>query len=104
MNIQKLILLGRATKDAEAVQEKFIAFSVAVNRYVGKPKTKDREQEVTFYECLSFGKEVSKRAALIKKGDLIVVEGRPEVEAYLSKEGEAKATLKVLVDDWQVLK
>ncbi len=105
MNMQKLLLLGRATKDAEIITSNagkdFGVFSVAVNRYLGKEKG----NEPTFYECVMFNaSRTEKLVEQVKKGDLIIVEGRPEADAYLSKEGEAKSKLKVIVDDWQVLK
>ena len=105
MNMQKLLLLGRATKDAELIEAKsgkpFVAFSLAVNRYLGK----ERGEETQFYDCVIFTKsDVEKAATTIKKGDLIALDGRPEAEAYLTKEGEPKATLRVVTDDWQVIK
>ena len=105
MNMQKLILLGRATKDAELVDAKsgkqFVAFSLAVNRYLGK----ERGEETHFYDCVIFPKkDAAEKAEKIKKGDLVAAEGRPEAEAYLSKEGEPRARLKVIVDDWQAIK
>lgn len=105
MNMQKLILLGHATRDAENKEAKsgkdYATFGMAVNRYLGKEKGAD----TTFYECIVFGKkQVEKVAEKIKSGDLVLVTGRPEAEAYLSKEGEAKSKLTVFVDDWQALK
>lgn len=100
MNIQKLILVGRAVNDAKVVNEKLGTFSVAVNRFVAK-----EQHEVTFYECLTFGEVNIKRLENLKKGDIVVVEGRPEAEAYLSKDKkEAKAQLKVICDNWQIAK
>jgi single-strand DNA-binding protein len=106
MNMQKLLLLGRATGDAELVDAKngkpFITFSLAVNRYLGKEKG----EEAQFYDCMIFGKKESmkKGVAQIKKGAMLLLDGRPEAEAYLSKGGEAKAQIKVMVNEWQLLK
>lgn len=105
MNMQKLYLIGRATKDAEIVETKnnksFVKFSLAVNRYIKGAK----DSEVSFFDCLYFMEShVDKIGERVKKGDLIFAEGRPEVEAYLSKSGEAKATLKVILNDLQVIK
>lgn len=103
MYMQQLILLGRATKDAEVLEskegKKYAKFSLAVNEYMGKGK----EDRTTFYNTLVFNKSYDKTES-IKKGDLVLVEGRPEVDAYLSKEGEAKASLVVFADKWKALK
>ncbi len=104
MNIQQLMLLGRATKDGEVLASKegktFGKFSIAVNRYRGK----ELEEEATFYEVVNFGKNAEQIADKVKKGDLVSVIGRPKAEGYLSKEGEPKAQLKVVAEKWQVLK
>lgn len=105
MNMQKLIIFGRATKDAVLVKAKsgndFASFSIAVNRYRGK----DAESETTYYDCILFGEgRIQPATDKIQKGDLVVIEGRPQAEGYLDKEGSAKANLKVIVEEWQVLK
>lgn len=105
MNYQNITLLGRATKDSALVSSKdgkqFSAFSVAVNRYMGK----DQDSQAQYYDCLVFGeKQASNAYNKIKKGDIVTLWGRPETEAYINKEGEPKANIKVIVDDWQVLK
>ncbi len=107
MDMQKLLLVGRVTRDAEVISAKsgkdFVSFGLAVNRYI----TKDKEvsQETTFYEVLSFGENKVKAAEeKVKKGDLVFLEGRPEADAYLGKDGTAKASLKVFADNWQVIK
>ncbi|MFQ5492685.1 MAG: single-stranded DNA-binding protein [Candidatus Dojkabacteria bacterium] len=103
MNLQQVFLLGRATKDAEVLESKegknYAKFSLAVNQYMGK----ERDERTTFYNVLVFNKSHSK-ADKIKKGDLLLVDGRPDVDAYLSNEGEAKASLVVYADRWRLMK
>ena len=103
MYLQQLLLLGRATKDAEIMEskegKKYARFSVAVNEYMGKQK----EEKTQFYNVLIFNKTLEK-ADIVKKGDLVMIEGRPDVDAYLSNEGEAKANLIVYTDKWKVIK
>ena len=103
MYLQQLLLLGRATKDAEIMEskegKKYARFSVAVNEYMGKNK----EEKTQFYNILIFNK-THEKAEVVKKGDLVMIEGRPEVDAYLSNEGEAKANLIVFTEKWKVIK
>lgn len=105
MDMQKLILVGRATKDAETISSKagrdFTVFSIAVNRHL-----KGKDAETTFYDVVAFGTEdrVKKAAEIIKKGDRMLVIGRPEAEGYASKDGEVKARVKVIADEWNALK
>lgn len=100
-----LILLGRSTKDAEENTSKsgksYAKFSVAVNEY----NAKDKSEKVYFYDIVVFGKKSEKVAEFVKKGDLVMVQGRPEVDAYISKKDEeAKGLIKVVAESWKVLK
>lgn len=103
MNMHTIVLLGRATKDVEAKEskdkKKYAKFSVAVNELVNK------EEKVTFYEVLVFGNSAEKATDMIKKGDTVMVMGKPEVEAYMSKKDkEPKASVTVLAESWKLLK
>lgn len=103
MNIQQLFLLGRATKDAEVLEskegKKYAKFSLAVNQYLGK----DKDERPSFYNILVFNKS-HERADKIKKGDLVMIDGRPGVDAYLDSEGQAKASITVFADSWKLIK
>jgi single-strand DNA-binding protein len=103
MNLQHLLILGRSTKDAEVTEskdgKKYARFSVAVNEYLGKEKA----DKVTFYNVLIFNKS-SEKADKIKKGDMVLVEGKPEADAYVSKDGTAKANIVVYADKWKLVK
>lgn len=105
MDIQLIFLVGRATKDAEEYvgknEKKFSKFSLAVNEYDYLKK----EERVTYYDVLIFGKSSEKALERVKKGDKVIVQGKPEAEAYLPKKSkEPKASITVLADSWSVLK
>jgi single-strand DNA-binding protein len=105
MNLQTIILLGRATKDAESIATKkntnFTKFSIAVNDFNSKTK----EESSSFYDILVFGKQGEAALEKVKKGDTVMVVGKPETEAYISKTTkEAKSQINVLADSWKVLK
>ena len=103
MSMQQLIVLGRATKDGEVLASKegknYARFGVAVNEYVGT----ERQERTNFYNVLIFNKTYE-RVDKVKKGDYVMVEGRPEAEAYLSSDGEAKASMTVFANRWRLLK
>jgi len=103
MSMQQLIVLGRATKDGEVLASKegknYAKFGVAVNEYLGAEK----QERTSFYNVLIFNKSHEK-VERVKKGDYVMVEGRPEADAYLSSEGEAKASMTVFANRWRLLK
>ncbi|BCX14173.1 MAG: hypothetical protein KatS3mg085_705 [Candidatus Dojkabacteria bacterium] len=105
MNIQTIFLVGRATKDLEIQDSKngnkYVRFSLAVNDY---DKSAEKE-EVTYYDVLLFGQQAENASERIKKGDAVLVVGKPEIDAYASKnEGEPKAKVSVIAKYWQALK
>lgn len=104
MNIQTVIVVGRATKDAEMLESKagkaYVKFSIAVN---SKSK-KDEEATVTYYDVLLFDKQAENAKDKVKKGDALLVVGKPSFDAYVSKDKTAKPAVTILPNHWQVLK
>lgn len=105
MNFQSLMLLGHATKDAESIstkkKSKFTKFSIAVNDF----NVKTKEEKSNFYDVLIFGKQAETAFEKVKKGDLVLVMGKPDVDAYISKvTNEPKAQVTVSAETWRVLK
>ena len=83
MNYQKIILIGHATGDAEVHRPQgktaYADFTLAVNR---------NQDQTDFFPVRVFDKP-SQRAANIKKGNQVFVEGRVAIERY-QPEGETK--------------
>lgn len=103
--MQTLILLGHSTKDAESITTKkktnFTKFCVAVNEF----NPTNKEERSTFYDVLIFGKQAEAALERVKKGDMVMVVGKPDTEAYISKiTKEPKAQITVLAESWKVLK
>ncbi|MHB8544744.1 MAG: single-stranded DNA-binding protein [Leptospirales bacterium] len=90
-NYNRTTLLGnltadpekRFTKDGAAVTN----FTVAVN---GPPsKDPDREEEVLFMPCVTFGKTAEAAGKYLSKGDPVLVDGRLRTDRWES-EGEKR--------------
>lgn len=102
-------VLGRATTDVELLTSKkdktvkYCKVPIAVNQKKKDEKGNEIE-EVCFYDILIFGKPAESAAERIKKGDLVTCMGKPDVDAYLSKSGEAKYSFSILAELWQVIK
>lgn len=103
MNMQQLLLLGRATKDAELLEskegKKFGKMSIAVNDY-----SKGKEKSTpSYYSVLVFNKTIDNLTKVLK-GDLVMIDGKPSIDAYINNDGEAKANIVVLANKWKVIK
>lgn len=103
------MVLGRATTDPILQDSKngnkFCRIPIAVNQRKRKSE-KDIEEETFYYDVLLFGKMAENAVKQVKKADLLVAIGKPDIEAYVStknkKEARYSATLKAEI--WQVLK
>ncbi|MDR3329102.1 MAG: single-stranded DNA-binding protein [Prevotellaceae bacterium] len=96
--MQKIIIAGQLGQDAQAkeVGERLaINFSVAVNEKRG-----DKEA-TSWYACALWrNKDKAGIASYLKKGTGVIIEGAPDVEAWLSKEkSEPQARIKITVSD-----
>ena len=73
----------------------YVRFGIAVNPYVPKGEPKP---EATFYEVTGFDSLAENIAATLSKGDRVVVVGRPEIQEWTSKDGQAMTTKKIIAD------
>lgn len=98
MNQHTLVLMGRATRDAEVLESKsgkeYAKFGFAVNEYRGP----EREEATYFYEIVSFSKQPRALARKVQRGDILLVAGKPEINTYQSKGGETKVSVSVLAN------
>ena len=98
--MNKVILLGRMTKDPEvrysqaAEPVAVVNFSIAVDRAFKK----DGEQNVDFINCVCFGKRGENIANFFKKGNKIAVSGRMQIDSYKDDAGNNKTSTKVVVE------
>ena len=102
--MQQFIVLGRSTKDPELLESKkktkFAKFSLAVNEF----KKEDKTETAVFYDVVVTNKTAKNLSEILKKGDLVLVKGKPECEGSLSKDNQPKAKITILVDEWHVIK
>lgn len=88
MSYERLIVVGYiGSVEAPSSRQgnSYIRMSVAVNRGYGENKT------VVWYSVLLFGSMASdpeKILARYKKGRQVLVEGRPQFEAYMTKDNK----------------
>ena len=99
--MNKVVLLGRVTKDIElktggANNTSFARFTVAVNRNF---KNADGNYEADFIGCLAFGKTAEFIAKYFSKGRMISLAGRIQTGNYTNKDGQKVYTTDVVVEE-----
>jgi single-strand DNA-binding protein len=103
--MKKIQIIGNVTKDAEVRAfeggRSVINFDVAVNE-----RFKDRngqKQERTSYVRCAMWRDNTAIAQYITKGTKVFVEGSPDADAYINKEGKAVGNLKINVREFEFL-
>jgi len=105
-NLNKVFLIGRLTRDPElryTPQGNAVAnFGLAVNReYTAKDGS--RKEDPCFVNLVVWGKRAEVCAEYLRKGALIFVEGRLNYRKWETPEKEKRATLEVMIENFQFL-
>lgn len=99
--MNKVILLGRLTKDPEL---NYAAGSgTAVTRFnlaVTRPFKKD---ETDFINCIAFGKTGETIAQYLTKGRQLAITGRIQTGSYDAKDGTKRYTTDVVVESFEFI-
>ena len=100
----KLQIIGNLGKDCivkEVNGKNVINFSVAhTERY--KDNQGNQKDRTTWVEC-AYWTDRTAVAQYLTKGRTVYAEGSPEADAYTNKEGQASATLRMRVQNVQLL-
>jgi single-strand DNA-binding protein len=100
----KLQIVGNLGKDCivkEVNGKNVINFSVAhTERF--KDSTGNLKERTTWVEC-AYWTDRTAVSQYLKKGKMVYAEGSPEADAYLNKENQAAATLRMRVQSLQLL-
>lgn len=100
----KAIVAGNVTRDPElrttTSGTQVCSFSIAVNRsYRGNDG--NQQDQVSFIECIAWGKSGETIAQYVKKGSGLLVSGRLEQRSWDDKNtGQRRSRTEVVVDDF----
>lgn len=98
--INKVVLIGRMTKDPElaftpGAGTAVTKFTLAVNRRFKK----DGQTEADFIPVVVWGKQAENTANYMTKGKQVAVSGRIETRSYEAKDGSGKRYVTEVVSD-----
>jgi single-strand DNA-binding protein len=103
--MKKISIIGNVTKDAEIRAfeggRSVINFDVAVNERF-KDKNGQKQERTSYVRCAMW-RENTTLAQYITKGTKLYVEGSPDADAYVNKEGKAVGNLKINVREIEFL-
>jgi single-strand DNA-binding protein len=99
--VNKVILIGNATRDAELrhtqTGEGVSSLRLATDRQIKV------EEETQFHSVVCWDRLAETTAAYVKKGDPLYVEGRLQYRPYQDEEGQERGVAEIVPDDVQFL-
>jgi single-strand DNA-binding protein len=105
-SINKVILIGNATRDAELRQTqsgKAVSnIRLATNRVVGAGTDGGRE-EAQFHTVVCFDRLAEITGKYVTKGRLLYVEGRLAYRTFTDEEGKDRGVVEIIANDVQFL-
>lgn len=100
--MNKVILMGRLTREPDVRYSQNVDGSMAIARYtlaVDRRRGKDQEQTADFISCVAFGKSGEFAEKYLHQGTKIAVTGRIQTGSYTNKDGQKVYTTDVVVED-----
>lgn len=98
MNYNRIILVGRLTRDPElrATPDgtSVVRFAIAVNRTVRS----GAEEQVDYFDIVAFRQLADTVANYTTKGRLVLVEGKLQTRSYTDREGNRRKAYEVIAD------
>lgn len=102
--MNKAILIGRLTKDAEIrttdTGKEIASFSIAVSRNY---TNQNGEKETDFINCVAFDKKAQVIGKYTKKGSQIALEGAIRTRCYDAQDGNKRYVTEILVENLHLL-
>lgn len=96
--MNKIILLGRLTRDTEIRYTQTGACVAQFTLAVDRPYTKDGQKEADFITCVAWGKTAETIGNYVHKGQRLLVEGRLQIRNYDAKDGSKRWVTEVIVN------
>ena len=105
MNLNKVFIAGRLTADPDLRTTpsgtNVVSFSVATNR-VWRDKNGERREETEFHNVVAWGRQAEIVNQFLKKGSLILVEGRLQTRSWEGKDGQTRKTTEIVAERIQL--
>ena len=102
--MNKVILMGRLTREPDVRYSQNADGSMAVARYTlavdrRRGRNSDNEQSADFISCVAFGRAGEFAEKYLHQGTKVVVSGRIQTGSYTNKDGQRVYTTDVVVEE-----
>jgi single-strand DNA-binding protein len=94
-DLNNINIIGRLTRDPETRTNDIANFSLAVNGY--------KKDDVSFFNCVTFGKLSGIVMQYCRKGKQVAISGRLKQDRYTDRDGENQSSIKIIVENLQLL-
>ncbi len=105
-NLNRVLLIGRLTRDPESRSTQsgatVVAFGLAVNRTYTKRDSGEKVEDTCFVDCEAWGRTGETIARYMKKGRQLFVEGRLKFDSW-ERDGQRRSKLSVVCENFQFI-
>ena len=105
MNLNKVFIVGRITADPQLRTtpsgQSVTSFGIATNRVWGGKDGK-REEQTEFHNVVAWGRQAEIVSQFLKKGSLVLVEGRLQTRSWQDKQGQSRKSTEIICERLQL--
>jgi single-strand DNA-binding protein len=105
MNVNKVILVGRLTRDPEirttSTGQTVASISMATNRF-WKDKNGQKQDQTEFHNVVLWGRLAEIAGQYLGKGQEAFIEGRLQTRKYTAKDGTERRTTEIVAENMQL--
>ena len=105
MNVNKVFLVGRLTRDPEMRStsggQTVASLSIATNRF-WKDKNGQRQDQTEFHNIVLWSRLAEIAGQYLIKGQEVYIEGRLQTRKYTAKDGAERRTTEIVAENMQL--
>lgn len=105
MNLNKVILIGRLTRDPESRAlpsgQSVSNFGLATDRFF-VDKSGQKQQQTEFHNIVAFGRLAEIANQFLKKGSLAMIEGRIRTRTWQGSNGQSRSRTEIVAERLQL--
>ncbi len=104
MNLNKVFVLGRLTRDPERRNlpsgQPVVSFGIATNRYF--TQNEEKKEQVEFHNIVAFNKTAEIASQYLNKGSLVLIEGRLQTRSWQDSSGNKRYRTEIIAENIQL--